>query len=114
MSSASRQRKAASGSLTGLTCHGDVRGTSCSRGYRDIARWPIVDPAGDGRSHFLGGARVTAHPGAEWAWTGSGRAKVACRATATVSPAPPTQTMRGPDRPQGVAPRATEARSAYQ
>src|SRR2546427_11272712 len=101
-------------SLTGLTCHGDVRRTSCSRGYRDIARWPIVDPAGNARSYFLGGARVTAHPGAEWTWTGSGRAKVACRATATVRPAPPTQTMRGPDRPQGVAPRATEARSAYQ
>src|SRR5713226_6442048 len=100
--------------LTGLPSPGDVRRKSCSRGYQGIARWAIVDPARNARSYFLGGARVTAHPGAEWNWTGSGRAKLACRATATMRPAPPTQTTRGPDRPQDVAPGATEARSAYQ
>lgn len=51
--------------LTGLPSLGDVRRESCSRGYRGMAWWAIVDPAGNARSYFLGAARETAHPGEE-------------------------------------------------
>src|SRR5438034_9524658 len=44
----------------------------------------------------------------------SGRATVARRATATMRPAPPNKTKRGPDRPQDDAPRASAGQSANQ
>src|SRR5438445_3068594 len=98
--------------LTGLPSSRD-EGEPRSRGYRGTGRPTIVDPAGNARSYFLGAGRETAHPGPDWNWTGSGRAKLARRSTARMRPAPPNQT-RGPDRPQGVAPGATEAQSAEQ
>ena len=50
----------------------------------------------------------------EQAWTGSGRATFARRATASMRPAPPNKTKRGPDRPQDDAPRAQAGQSANQ
>jgi len=53
-----------------------------------MGRPTIVDPGGNARSYFLGAGRETAHPGSEWNWTGSGRANVARRSTASMRPAP--------------------------
>src|SRR5216684_2603816 len=92
--------------LTRLPSSEEVRGESPAGGSLGIARGAIADPDGDARSYFLGRAHGVGDCGPDGNFEGSGRAYRARRSTARVRPAPPTQTTRGPDRPQGGAPRA--------
>src|SRR5207302_1329390 len=91
-----------SAGLTRLPSSEEVRGESPAGGSLGIARGAIADPDGNARSDFFGRAHGVGDSGLDGNFEGSGRALGARRSTATVRPAPPTQTTRGPDRPQGL------------